>query len=139
MLKLAGPEGRCGGSGGWSCIRRQQSFARGRAYVTPLMSHHHLLSDETPAAPVAGCRFPFMSVEMIMLQGGRRLKRGGSATLPFDRCVEERRITVGVFDAQRRKRLKVQDFFVKFWQKTFGGLVKQLHEGRRSKTLTGTS
>lgn len=52
ILQLAATEVKSGGSGGWSGIRRQQSSARGHAYVRALMSHRHILYEETRRLPL---------------------------------------------------------------------------------------
>lgn len=101
MLQLAGREVRSGGSGGWCCIRRQQCFAQGRAYVSPLMSHHHILYDETlPCHP--GCWMPLP----LYVSGDNHVSRW-SPSETWRLCNASiwprhwrKTITVSVFDAQ---------------------------------------
>lgn len=138
--------------GGWCCIRRQQSFARGHAYVSPLMSHHHILYDETlPCHP--GCWMPLP----LYVSGDNHVSRW-SPSETWRLCnasiwLRHRRktITVSVFDAHSTSVRLDSNTETEMTQRP-GFLSKccdewllkkaswrQLHEGKRWQNLIGTS
>lgn len=151
MLQLAGTEVRSGGSGGWSRIRRQQSFARGRAYVSPLMSHHHILYDENlPCHP--GCWMPLP----FYVSGDNYVSRWSPSETwrlcnasiwpmrrrktDHGRCVCMERVSQSTLQHRDIKDLKSRISVEMLWWMTF----RRPREGsftraRRGKTVIGTS